>query len=280
MPPGMADGTILVHSLEALRDARAATGSGGAPSIYPFELFEQCWSLYFLMRGGTPSRVLRPEVISLARHTIGGRLGMSQHGVPVDGDDTSVLLTLLRYCGLPADVGVLSPFERDRGYATYQFERTVSVSTNVHVLPLVEPNRAKNIVEALRDSRIANAYWLDKWHVSPYYPTAEAVTVLRDIAPDLHRDAVRWLLSTQHEDGSWGCAGGSCEETAYVVLALMDSDVADGVDAGMRYLLTRRGTEEFPAMWIGKTLFTPFRVVQAAVTAAHLCYEKRTDAAS
>ncbi|MFI6094869.1 hypothetical protein ACIA8G_04905 [Lentzea sp. NPDC051213] len=259
-------------TLELLREATSQTGSGGLSPIYPFDHFETCWSLHFRKLGGTPPEQLRAEVAELARHAVAGRLGMSAHGVPVDSDDTAVLTTLLRYCGLPEHPHAMDPFERPDGYATYDFERTISISTNVHALPVADAGCAARIVESLRQHRIGGAYWLDKWHLSPYYPTAEAVHVLADIAPDLHRDAVRWMLDTQHPDGSWGHG---CEETAYVLLALMNSGVDEGVEAGMAYLRARRGTEVLPELWIGKTLYTPFNVVRSAIDAAHRLFAAR-----
>ena len=70
--------------------------------------------------------------------------------------------------------------------------------------------------------RAESAWWYDKWHLSAYYATAQAVFGLAGIAAAATRSTGtwRWLLDGQHADGSWGLHGGQPEETAYAVLAL------------------------------------------------------------
>ena len=89
------------------------------------------------------------------------------------------------------------------------------------------------------------------------------------------RDAVAWVLASQNADGSWGLAGGTVEETGYAVNSLLAVQAAypwvrDAADRGARYLSDRctDGEPAHPPLWIGKVLYTPYRVVRAAVLGA------------
>lgn len=267
--------------LRFLRSAAAATGDGGLPTIYPYELFDQCWVLYYLALGGLPTEQLHPAVVALSRRCGPEGLAMAAHGVPADADDTAVLLWLRHSCGLPTALDVLDRFDTGHGYATYSYERTASASTNIHVLlalrtrPEIAAERIERTVAAIRLARVNGAYWMDKWHLSPYYATSAAIVALVGVADDMHREAVEWIIDTQHPDGSWGLAAGSCEETANVVLALMSgpANKPEAVHAGMAYLRRNRYVEPLPDLWIGKVLYCPQRVVRAAIEAAHLRYD-------
>jgi hypothetical protein len=137
----------------------------------------------------------------------------------------------------------------------------------------------------LADEQCNGMYWLDKWHVSPYYATAHALCVLCQL-PSEHQFAARplitrtaeWLRQTQNRDGSWGFYGqATAEETAYAVLGL--ASLRTELDrqrclAGARYLDTVMAAAPasvdacLPPMWIDKCLYRPTLVVRAAIVAA------------
>ena len=82
--------------------------------------------------------------------------------------------------------------------------------------------------------------------------------------------SIRWLQAQQRADGSWGLWAGTAEDTAYAILTLVHSKIP-----GTREAL-RRGqawieahyTDPRPELCIGKQLYSPIRVVEAAVLAA------------
>jgi halimadienyl-diphosphate synthase len=175
----------------------------------------------------------------------------------------------------------LLTFETDDHFVGFAHERGAPVSANARVLEAFtqQPDRfAAQIAKAttfLVDSREESAWWYDKWHLSPYYATAQAVFGLAGTAAaDTLAGTWRWLLEGQLADGSWGVAGGSAEETAYAVLSLDALAPAHGpLPADLRrrahaYLREHLDTTDHVELWIGKGLYTPPTVVRAAVLAA------------
>jgi halimadienyl-diphosphate synthase len=268
-------------SMAYFATALRATGEGAAPVVFPFRTFDDGWTFHALARAGVAPARLRPHVARLARGDPGRPFGVSE-GLPPDADDTGTVLPVLAGCGYPVDLGALREFETTSGYLTFELERGFSASTNVHVLgalKLDQEGMAKQIevvLQFLRDHRAEGAYWRDKWHLSPYYTTCDAIPALHGLDDELCADAVRWVLATQHADGSWGLAGGTLEETGYALNALMAVSAAypqawRAVHRGIRFLRERwdpDGGSPHPPLWIGKVLYTPYRVVEAAVAGA------------
>jgi squalene cyclase len=173
-------------------------------------------------------------------------------------------------------------------FASFPYERHSSVGVNLHVLhallrvpgyPDLE-STIEHLVDYLLEQQMGGLYWIDKWHISPYYATAHAVCCLRElrggparrVRPALDR-AREWLRQTQNADGSWGFYGTpTAEETAYAVLALASENRVDGRDlrriAAALRLLPADGATNFPPLWIDKCLYTPTLVVRAAIEAA------------
>jgi len=180
----------------------------------------------------------------------------------------------------------------------FPYERHSSVGVNLHVLhALVRvpgyPDRARTVdrlLDYLADQQTAGLYWVDKWHISPYYATAHALRILDEV-PAAHaarmepigRRSREWLRQTQNSDGSWGFYGQpTAEETAYALLALARGGPAtaprdrDHCATAARYLTAdaqrRAGAADhsFPPLWIDKCLYTPTLVVQAVIDAALL----------
>jgi halimadienyl-diphosphate synthase len=100
------------------------------------------------------------------------------------------------------------------------------------------------------------------------------VVGLAGLANDLVRSAVRWVLTQQHENGSWGFGEGTSEETAWAMNTLLTAGQQDGalgtlcdasLSKGRRYLIDRFDEEDHPALWIGKSLYTPRNIVRAII---------------
>ena len=251
---------------------------GTAPQVFPFDVFETAWSLWNLFLGGIESngQVARHLTNLKALWDMGEGVGYSSnHSVP-NADDSAIVFRALRMAGLDPDPGPMRMFEQEDYFICYPFERDPSVGTNIHVLEALkglDDDRAGKVVTWLRSVQVDGRYWVDKWHVSPYYATAHAVIALMGADHDLAGSAVQWILDTRRPDGGWGYYGRStAEETAYCLQALSTYDRhVEPVDnrvllRGRQALLACEG--ELPALWIGKCLYVPVRVVQSAIRSA------------
>jgi hypothetical protein len=128
----------------------------------------------------------------------------------------------------------------------------------------------------LTESCGAEGQWFDHRHASPFLPTAHAIIAL-PASLTLTRDAVRYLEDAQLSDGSWGYFDrGTVEETAYCLQALGRHHRAGGavnpqqLEAGARWLAARagQGHHEHPPLFVGRALYCPTRMVEAAALAA------------
>ncbi|MGH2457861.1 MAG: hypothetical protein ACRDIY_03230, partial [Chloroflexota bacterium] len=283
-----------------LQECLFRTEGVAAPVLYPCETFELLWAAYPLFLAGVSPRLLLDpaERAALADALQSGGVSLSPSFPIPDADDTAVALLLLHELGEPVDPGVLQRFALPGGhFASFPRERHPSVGVNLHVLHALlrvpgYPDRDRvigSLLDFLIGQQIGSLYWLDKWHVSPYYATAHAIRVFAElpagpasrVAPFVTR-AREWLRQTQTREGGWGFYGApTVEETAYAVLALTAGDATrrDLADrracaAGVRYLKTALdragGDRSFPALWIDKCLYTPPLVVRAAIEAARL----------
>lgn len=273
-------------ALNYLRTAALSTRDGGMPEIYPITVFEPGWVVYLLRRANLAIVEAKPHVERLLEVAAGARQGVgvsAEFPVP-DSDDTAMVANVAHSFGHDntALLKSLLCFEADDHFVGFSHERGTPVSANARVLEALSqrPDQfAPQVAKAttfLLDSRMDGAWWYDKWHLSPYYATAQAAFALADTAPpDTLAATRRWLLDSQHADGSWGMAGGQPEETAYAVLsldALGDRHGPVPGDALRRagvYLGDHLDDQDFAELWIGKGLYTPPAVVGAAVLAAH-----------
>lgn len=254
-----------------------------APQVFPFDVFETAWVLWNLaLAGFSPSDPsLASHVTNLAdlwnQPTAAG-LGFSSNYSNPDADDSAVAFSVLRWAGYEPDQQVFRKFERMGHFVCYPWERDgdYSLSVNIHVLDAlrgIAPNWTDKIVGFLRSQRTPEGYWHDKWHISPYYTTCHAVIALTETDPYLARDAIQWIIDTQHPNGSWGyCGRTTAEETAYCLQALCAYD--QRVQPVDKEILMRGGEgllacqNEKPALWIGKCLYAPIRVIESAICSA------------
>jgi halimadienyl-diphosphate synthase len=293
------------RALSYLQECLTRTGGAMASALHPCETFEVLWAAYHLYLAGVPARVLLDgaEQDALRCALANGGVGLSATFPIPDADDTAVALLLLADLGESVYPAVLQRFATPDGlFAAFPDERHGSVGVNVHVLHALArlpgyPDADQvilRLLEYLTAQQERAPYWLDKWHISPYYATAHAVLVLGDLparyeprARPLLASAREWLRQTQNPDGSWGFYGrATAEETAYAVLALARS--AHGGQAGcdrqrctdgVRYLAAATGgagcdpEEVFPPLWIDKGLYHPTLVVRAVIAAAHVAHQ-------
>jgi len=99
---------------------------------------------------------------------------------------------------------------------------------------------------------------------------------------DLAASRLKWILHTQNDDGGWGYLGQSTlEETAYCLEALLfwDGMVASidptVLDAAAQFLSDNLDHLPYLPLWIGKSLYTPYVPVKAAVLGALFAYTNR-----
>jgi len=121
-------------------------------------------------------------------------------------------------------------------------------------------------------------FWFDKWHASPFYPTAHAVIHCAGLDDGLVDDAVYWILSTQNSDGSWGYYMPTAEETAYCLQALIiwrrhGHLVPYAVIKQAATWLADHWEGPYPPLWIGKALYCPTLVVRSAILSALILAE-------
>ncbi|MBV9119070.1 MAG: hypothetical protein JOZ39_00045, partial [Chloroflexi bacterium] len=164
-----------------------------APVLHPCETFELMWAAYHLFLAGVPTSLLVPEqeIRSLEQDLAKGGVSLSSTTFPIpDADDTAVALLLLQHLGHNVDPSVLEGFAlRDGYFASFPHERHSSVGVNLHVLHALLrvigyrncDHTVSRILDYLEAEQVAGLYWLDKWHISPYYATAHALCVLAEL---------------------------------------------------------------------------------------------------
>ena len=281
-------------ALGYLNEAARSAGDGGMPEIYPINVFEPSWVIYLLGRAGLVPPAAREHVARLAKlpGATGEPVGVSEEFPVPDSDDTAMVANLSHSFGFDATplLESLLSFETDTHFVGFAHERGAPVSANGRILEALrqqEQRFAPQIAKArdfLVDVRRESAWWYDKWHLSAYYATAQAVFGLAGIVPAATLTGTwRWLLDGQHPNGSWGLAGGLPEETAYAVLALdalephLGPVPADTYRRAAAYLRDHLDATDFAELWIGKGLYTPPAVVRAAVLSAYALSRKGID---
>lgn len=264
-------------------------------TVYPFRIFEAGWVLNNLLFSGLPITTLVDRSIFDTLYAEMNTVGMpldATFGI-ADGDITSVCCRVLLSAGYDVNPRILAGFENpeSRIFRTYNYERNVSMSTNIHALDALSlmphyPNRPevrKQVIVTLLDNRKYNIYWTDKWHASPYYATSHAlVALLRQEAYLIHecRHTIDWILHNQRSDGSWGFYGtGTAEETAYVLTALLTYHRYDSLDLDVlrraaSYLeQTYQGSySTYPELWLAKSIYAPYDIIRSAILAALILY--------
>ncbi|HYO51749.1 hypothetical protein [Archangium sp.] len=202
---------------------------GVTSTIYPFERYEQLFSLYALQIAGVLKDPRLEGMVAPIVKQLAGALGskgiaMSDHFLQ-DGDDTAAAVMLLHEFGYPVDLSILYRFQNDNHFVAYAGEMHPSPTVTarcIHALMVMGKDVAP-FQRFLLDRREPDGRWtVDKWNRSWLYTTGHAVIALIGSPYELElREAVEAVLVSQHRDGGWSTNGPSnLTETAYAVLML------------------------------------------------------------
>jgi halimadienyl-diphosphate synthase len=270
----------------ALAYLHTVVKDGGAPFVAPFEIFERLWIIWNIMISGEMSSemhaMLKPHVDYIENHWRKKQgIGYSSSYTPTDGDDTAIAYEILSFFGRTVDFDAILNYEEKDHFRCFHLEVNPSTDVNIHMLgafkaahlekkhPLVQKS-----IKFIRKTCIDNKYWLDKWHISPYYTTAHAIILCRGYDDEICKQSVEWLLSSQKADGSWGFYGFSTEEeTAYCVQALSiwsryGGKIPKGRIEQAAFWLKNNSGSRLPSLWIGKSLYCPDLLVKVTIKSA------------
>jgi halimadienyl-diphosphate synthase len=268
-----------------LEDLLARQG-GGLPMIAPCDTFVRAWVIYYLHHS---SSLLAGHADSLKPHYEYFReqwrpegVGWTPRTIP-DADDTALVLLALRHAGYEVDGRGLLAYERDQHFVNFDFELDPSITTNLHILEVLEtlPERERprvrdKILNYVLGARWYDTFWSDKWHASVYYPTSMALMILPSHVPDEMDATLSWLLFTQHANGAWGQYMPTREETALTLLALLNYHrtvrplAQESLRRAAEYLIAteRPLGKSYPELWMCKALYAPGFIIRSIVLAA------------
>ncbi|WNG39002.1 hypothetical protein F0U60_39430 [Archangium minus] len=202
---------------------------GVTSTIYPFERYEQLFSLYALQIADLLKDPRLEGVVAPVVKEIAGALGpkgiaMSDYFLQ-DGDNTAAAVMLLHEFGYPVDLSILYRFQNDNHFVAYAGELHPSPTVTarcIHALMVMGKDVAP-FQKFLLDRREPDGRWtVDKWNRSWLYTTSHAVIALVGSPYEQEmREAVEAVLVSQHRDGGWSTHGApNLTETAYAVLML------------------------------------------------------------
>ena len=296
--PSATAGFLLVRSDDRALSYLTAVSSngshGGAPALSPIDVFDIAWGLTHLFRAGAIEWG-HPQVRRALDHLwamwspVAG-VGTSSFLPVPDIDDTAACFAVLRLAGYPVSPTVFEHYEADEHFLCFHGETNPSVSAHVRFLSALRlcedyPHYSEwmaKVLNVLKRFDENGSFWWDKWHASPYYVTGAALIALQGLDDDLAASRLKWILHTQNDDGGWGYLGQSTlEETAYCLEALLfwDGMVASidpaVLDAAAQFLGDNLDHLPYLPLWIGKSLYTPYVPVKAAVLGALFAYANR-----
>ena len=279
------------RALKYIQGVAAEEDRGALPAVWPIDIFEIAWSLNYL-RAANAIDADQPEVRkqldflwSVWRPEQG--VSSSSHWRVPEIDDTAACYSVFNWGGYPASETVFNSFEMDDYFWCYQGETNPSLSAHVRLISALrsgEPTptnqaRIQKAVAVLYRLDENGSFWWDKWHASPYYVSGAGLSALHGIADDLARSRYKWILRTQNENGGWGYLERStAEETAYCLQALLYWDrhvervEASRLDAAAAFLSRHMYDPTHVPLWIGKSLYTPYYPVKAAILSALFDY--------
>lgn len=273
------------HNQAAVDYLKRTVAEGGAPNVAPFDIFEAAWSLwnYAIMETNDPeiNSICSQHINFLLSHwdpEVG--IGHAAGYTPRDGDDTGFIFEVMSRFGRKLSINPILNYEEADHFQCFKIESNPSISTNIHIFGALKHaglclnHRSVNKVrQFLQANRKPAGFWVDKWHVSPYYTTSHLIITCAGYDDDLVQTAVDWIIQNQNEDGSWGAYGPTAEETAYCLQALViwakygRFSHLTAIEKGVSWL-EQHQDPKYPPLWIGKCLYAPENVIQSAILSA------------
>ena len=277
------------HALEYIR---RSTNNGSASFASPYNIFERAWVLWNIgicdivddgIKGACSSHL---ETLEKHWRPLQGVSFSSNFG-PCDGDDTSVAYGALAQFGIYKDIETLLSYEQEEHFRCYDFEANPSIGANTHMLSALkyagfegDHPAIQKILNFLRTNQQFDAYWVDKWHISPFYMTAHIVLACIGYDDQLCDDAIEWILNSQKPNGSWGFyTFSTAEETAYCIQALAIWEQHTGkvpasrIEMGLNWLRENMDPP-YPPLWISKATYSPELIIKSTILCALALGEK------
>ncbi len=266
---------------------------GGVGVCWPIEAFELTWMLDGFVRAGFDpcSPTLAPLTKQLHRCWQTSPVGLSwSQAFPLNNvDDTATGYRVLCQAGFEPGHDILTSYWDTTHFLTYYDELTPSVSANVHALTALRYNLsypmhrqlAIKVTEWLRQQMDQYQQLNDKWHVSPLYVTAHAITAFMGWDDDMARRCIHYILEQQNESGGWGSGyDANLEETSHAVLGLFQAweggFLKDDLPLRRAVVYFKKHQRQQPVerLWIGKTLYRPVGVTMGTIKAAKVALAK------
>jgi len=275
---------------DALAYLQTVIDDGSVPYIAPIEIFEIAWTLWNLELAGLldaeTMALCQPHLDAMEKEWQAGRGISACAGLTLaESDTTSMVYKVMHRLGRPVDLEGILYYEEDSYFRCFALEANPSLSANIHVLDALrcaglgpEHPTVSKVLDFLKRTQTLQMIWFDKWHASPYYPTAHAVIACCGMVDDLVRDSAYWILSTQRPNGAWGHYGPTAEETAYCLQALViwrrcgGQVPLEALKRGATWL-AHHMDPPYASLWIGKCLYCPTLVIRSAILSALLMVE-------
>ena len=259
--------------------------SGGIPDVAPIDIFEAAWALWNLALTNS----VDDSMLALCQSHLDfleddwdsqTGVGYAASYAVRDSDNTSVTYEALTQFGREVTIEPVLQYEKTDHFRCFNLEVNPSISANIHVLGAlrqagytIEYPSVEKVRNFLFQQQTNQGFWVDKWHISPYYPTTHAIIASAGYDNELINKTVEWILGTQKVDGSWGYYMSTAEETAYCLQALAFWQRHGGkvskrvLEQGAMWLVEHM-TLPYPPLWNGKCLYSPKLVIRSAILSA------------
>jgi hypothetical protein len=272
---------------------------GGISHVFPIDEFESTFSLSYLLQASISKnypfiKSLSNKVIDIWKNRQENGIGYSTH-FTIDPDDTACAIYSLTLIGYSInDLSSLTKFFNGKYFITFEGEREISISTNIHALMALclykNKNDINDIIEKLLQWFNLEIFkytdiisFTDKWHCSPLYPLSRGLIAFYELDDNLFCYFLSWISKYHHEDGGWGYFNrSSLEETAYVALALAycyrinPKDKLLKIDIlrnGLNFINKNENLWNKDPFWIGKVLYSPTLVIKSVILSAKYSLE-------
>ena len=290
-------GAAFVQAESYLRRASQATLTdipGVVPNVWPISGFELSYGPYAIHTAGLAKHPAIQDELTVVNQklldllTVQEGISFGQRFVP-DVDCTAVGITALSSVYEDIPTRYLTRFQQGDCFYTYENELNPSVFSNAHAVQALNrlgrqfPATEKFLFSRRNSAQVWDA---DKWHSSWRYTTLEVLSALSELEHDDLSASYRSLLAAQGATGEWGLSRSTrVSDTAYTMLALgLRSGGAGSESRAAIASAIRRAAEWMQSVglqqshstrgkpWLGKELYSPYRVERIYHLAATLAF--------